>query len=102
MIDPHLINFVANLFNTMNNQNIPICNESNEKEEEYINYLREIFKKKHPCQVLHELTTKLKLPETDFEYTPDDEYPWKCVGRIKNTEVKCEGYNANKKEAKSN
>lgn len=75
---------------------------SEENEEKYLNNLQTIFESIKASSFIHEITSKLHIPDAEFEFFDDDdkEYKWKCIMQINNY-TRGEGYSNKKKQAKS-
>jgi hypothetical protein len=69
---------------------------------EWFEYLKAIYNKRHPNQVIHELLSKLKMEDASYTFIENVRgFRWGCTGDIKELNLRGDGFNINKKEAKS-
>lgn len=94
------IGLINQIFEVMLKKGMSSDNTSSEYDT-FTNYLKEIYFTKHPCEFVNELLIKLKLPQIKYEYSVDEEFPWKCSAILEDTDISGTGYNTNKKEARS-
>ena len=65
-----------------------------------IEELKNVFKQKHPTQFIFDIAAKMKKDYPTYVYSNDDTLKYKGSCTFDNT-IKGEGYNDQKKEAKS-
>ena len=65
-----------------------------------IEELKNVFKQKHPTQFIFDIAAKMKKDYPTYVYSNDDTLKYKCSCTFDNT-ITGEGYNDQKKEAKS-
>lgn len=65
-----------------------------------IQELKKVFRTMHPTQFVFDVVRKFKMEAPLYTYGSDDTYAYKCVCKFDDA-IEVEGYNNQKKEAKS-
>ena len=65
-----------------------------------IEELKTVFENKHPTQFIFDIAAKMKIGYPLHKYATDDTFKYKCICLFDNRIIG-EGYNDQKKEAKS-